>query len=249
MAEPAPTTPAPARLCLPGAGLADPVLRALLILLVGMILLLAIDLASEPRGVTGEDRAIESALAANSRALAEVTGAPGSELSAEEAERRERAQSAAFFLEQANLAWRRGDTASPEQIDAERGAADVIVFFGKLWMLGWLLLPLGALAARFACPQAEGRHPRWALLYGANALGGSAGFVALAIAFHSLGVPAPFVLPPLVSAIVVLNAWLLRRHAQTDRAATLLRLAPILVILTVGLTVTREILLHLAILP
>ena len=56
-------------------------------------------------------------------------------------------------------------------------------------------------------------------------------------------------LAPLVSAIVVLNAWLLSKHARIDRAATLLRLAPILVILTVVLMLGREMLLSLAILP
>ena len=48
---------------------------------------------------------------------------------------------------------------------------------------------------------------------------------------------------------MVLNAWLLSKYARTDRAATLLRLAPILVILTVALMLGREMLLSLAILP
>ena len=87
------------------------------------------------------------------------------------------------------------------------------------------------------------------MLYGASALGGSGGLIALALTIHALGAPAQWVLAPLVSAIVVLNAWLLSKHARIDRAATLLRLAPILVILTVVLMLGREMLLSLAILP
>ena len=78
---------------------------------------------------------------------------------------------------------------------------------------------------------------------------GSGGIIALTVAIHALGAPAQLVLAPLVSAIVVLNAWLLSKYARTDRAATLLRLAPILVILTVALMLGREMLLSLAILP
>jgi hypothetical protein len=227
----------------------DPVLRALIIFLAGMALLLAIDLASEPRGRAGENRAIEAALAAGNGTLADVSQLPDGEESPEAAERRERAQSAAFFLEQASLAWRRGDATPPERIKAERTGTAALAFLTKLWAIGWLLLPLGMLAARLSCPRLEGRHPRWALLYGASALGGSGGLIALALAIHALGAPSQLVLAPLVSAIVVLNAWLLSKYARTDRAATLLRLAPILVILTVALMLGREMLLSLAILP
>lgn len=227
----------------------DPVMRALTIFLAGMALLLAIDLASEPRGQIGQDRAIDGALSQVNSALADVARGPASDESAAAAERRERAQSATFFLEQASLAWRRGDETPPEQVEAARGSTNALAFLGKLWVLGWLLLPLGMLAARLSCPRVEGRHPRWALLYGASALGGSGGLIALALAIHALGAPAQLVLAPLVSAIVALNAWLLRDHARTDRAATLLRLAPILVILTVVLMLARQLLLSLAILP
>lgn len=224
-------------------------MRALGIFLAGMALLLVIDLASEPRGQIGQDRAIAGALSAGNSALADVARAPAGEESAEAAERRERAQSATFFLEQASLAWRRGDRTPPEQVEAERGAATALAFLGKLWMLGWLLLPLGMLAARLSCPRIAGRHPHWALLYGASALGGSGGIIALALALRAIGAPTPLVLAPMVSAIVVLNAWLLREHARTDRAATLLRLAPILVIVTVVLMLARQMLLSLAVLP
>ncbi len=227
----------------------DPVMRALTIFIAGMALLLAIDLASEPRGRIGQDRAIDSALSQGNAALSDVTRAPDGEETPEAAERRERAQSATFFLEQANLAWRRGEEPPSDRLAAAQGGTGALAFLGKLWALGWLLLPLGMLAARLSCPRIEGRHPHWALLYGASALGGSGGLIALAIAIQALGAPSQFVLAPLVSAIVALNAWLLRDHARTDRASTLLRLAPILVILTVLLMLAREVLLRLAILP
>tara|TARA_B100000678_G_scaffold132619_1_gene110788 strand:+ start:368 stop:1123 length:756 start_codon:yes stop_codon:yes gene_type:complete len=232
----------------PGAP-ADPLFRSLAICVAGMALLLLIDIASEPRGHIGQDRAIEAALSTSSEALGSVTQSEEMADETSAAERRERAQSAAFFLEQANLAWRRGSDATPETIKAEIGASGVLAFFGKLWVLGWLLLPFGALAARISCPTDEDRHPRWALVFGADALGASGGLIALALALYALGIGAPFVLAPLVSAIVVLNAWLLRKHARLDRAAALLRLAPVLVILTVGLIVAREMLLHLGTLP
>tara|TARA_B100000678_G_C18136053_1_gene472799 strand:- start:377 stop:1069 length:693 start_codon:yes stop_codon:yes gene_type:complete len=227
----------------------DPVMRALAIFLAGMALLLAIDLASEPRGRIGQDRAIDSALSRGNTALTDVARAPDGAETPEAAERRERAQSATFFLEQASLAWRRGDGTPPDRLAAARGGTSALAFLGKLWALGWLLLPLGMFAARLSCPRIEGRHPHWALLYGASALGGSGGIIALTVAIHALGAPSQLVLAPLVSAIVVLNAWLLSKYARTDRAATLLRLAPILVILTVALMLGREMLLSLAILP
>ena len=214
-----------------------------------MALLLILDIASEPRGQIGQDRAIEGALSSSSQALGTVTQSEGTAGDTDSAGRRERAQSAAFFLEQANVAWRRDTDATPQEIEAEIGAAGVLAFLGKLWVLGWLLLPFGSLAARLTCPMVEHRDPRWALIYGASALGGSAGLVALALALYALGIGAPFVLAPLVTAIVILNAWLLRRHARLDRATTLLRLAPVLVILTVGLIAAREVLLHLGFLP
>ena len=224
----------------------DPVVRALCVFLAGMIVLLALDLASEPRGRVGEDRAIESTLAASSQALAKATGGiDEGEPSPDTDERQERARSAAFFLEQAGLAWRRGEDAAPERLEAERAGAAALAFLGRLWLLGWLMLPLGALAARLACPRTEGRHPRWALNYAARALGGAAGLIALALTAFRLGVPAPFAFAPLVTAIVVLNAWLLAEHARLDRAAALLRLGPILVILTVSLMVARELLVAL----
>lgn len=232
-------------------GIADSCWRALAIFVAGMALLLAIDLASEPRGPTGEDRAIERALASGNQALSTVIGTPamvGVEEEEEDADRRERAQATAFFLEQANLAWRRGEQASAVQVEAERGGAAALAFLGKLWMLGWLLLPFGALAARLSCPHMAERDSRWTLVFGASALGGSAGLVALGLGAYGLGAPAPAVLAPLVSAIVVLNAWLLADHAKLDRAATLLRLVPLLVMLTVGLMLAREILVGLAIL-
>lgn len=228
---------------------ADPLRRALLVFLTGMLLLLLVDIVSEPRGRVGQDRAIAGALSESSHALSAVTD-PESDASGDEdaALRRERAQSAAFFVEQAGLAWRRGDAATPAQVRAETGAAAVLAFLGKLWVLGWLLLPLGALAARIACPRAEARHRHWPIIYGANALGGSGFLIALALGAYALGVPAPFVLAPLVSMVVVLNAWMLKAHAAMDHTATLLRLAPILVILTVGLIFARSLLQHLAIL-
>ena len=249
MPDPAPSGPTADTVDAATGVSGDQVLRALLIFLAGMALLLAIDLASEPRGRAGEDRAIEAALSAGNGTLADVARAPDGEESRETAERRERAQSAAFFLEQASLAWRRGDSTPPERIEAELSGTAALAFLNKLWAIGWLLLPLGMLAARLSCPRIEGRHPHWALLYGASALGGSGGLIALALTIHALGVPAQFVLAPLVSAIVVLNAWLLSTHARIDRAATLLRLAPILVILTVVLILARQLLLSLSILP
>jgi len=251
---------------MPAASFADPAQRALAIFLAGMALLLLIDIAAEPNGAIGQNRAIDSALSAATGALAEVTdpaddgGIPAVDTDAREADdtgsdepgalqRRERAQSAAFFVEQAGLAWRRGEGTTAESLQTEGGAAAVLAFLGKLWVLGWLLLPLGALAARISCPRMEGRHPRWAFLYGATALGGSAALIALALAIYELGANAPFVLAPLVSAILVLNAWVLQDHARLDRTASLLRLAPILVILTVGLIFARKLLIHLAILP
>lgn len=238
MAQPEPNAPQ-----VPSAAFSsrDPVARAFAVFLAGMILLLAIDMASEPRGRVGEDRAIESALAAGNQALATAAADPA------DAEREERARSAAFFLEQAGLAWRRGEAGEP--MAAQRGGTAALAFLGKLWVLGWLMLPVGALAARLACPHTEGRDRRWALHYGARALGGSAGLIALALTAFRLGVPAPFALAPLVTAIVVLNAWLLAEHARLDRAATLLRLCPILVILTVALILARELLASLALLP
>lgn len=254
MSEPPPSAPARFDLALwrsfvSRGALTDPVIRALILFMAGMSLLLLIDIASEPRGRIGQDRAIEGALSVSGQALGAVTDSEGPADEANSAERRERARSAAFFLEQATLAWRRETDATPQAIEAEAGASGVLAFLGKLWVLGWLLLPFGALAARLSCPAVEHRHPRWALTYGALALGGSAGLIALALAIYALGVGAPFVLAPLVTAIVVLNAWLLRMHARMDRAATLLRLAPVLVILTVGLIIAREMLLHLGILP
>lgn len=230
---------------------ADPLLRALAIFAAGMALLLAIDLASEPTGRVGQDRAIDSALSASNGALAAVTDSdiPIDEEAPREAQRRERAQSTAFFLEQANLAWRRGDTRTPQALETERGSAALLLFLGKLWVIGWLLLPLGALASRLACPRLEGRHPHWTLNYAATSLGGTAGLTALALAIYALGAPAPFVVAPLVTAIVVLNAWLLRDHAKLDPASTLLRLAPLLIILAVTLVLAREALLQLAVLP
>ncbi|MBB3034722.1 hypothetical protein [Alteriqipengyuania lutimaris] len=245
-------SPDPETLQLPTARLVsrDPVARTLMVFLAGMILLLAIDLASEPRGRLGEDRAIESALADGNQAFSKVTqaGEPG-EPPPGDAERHERARSAAFFLEQAGLAWRRGEAAPPEQLRVERGGAVALAFLGKLWVLGWLMLPVGAFASRLACPHTEGRDRRWALHFGARALGGSAGLIALAVTAYRLGVPAPFAFAPLATAIVVLNAWLLAEHARLDRAATLLRLGPILVILTVALMLARELLLGLGLLP
>lgn len=227
---------------------ADPLVRALAIFVAGMALLLAIDLASEPRGTAGEDRAVEAALAAGSEALGEIAD-PAAPAAQTDPERGERARSAAFFLEQARIAWRRGEETGADRMAAEQDGASLLALLGKLWMLGWLLLPLGALAARIACPASEGRAPHWALIYAASSLGGSAGLVALALAIHALGASAPVVIAPLASAIVVLNAWLLREHARLDRAATLLRLAPLLVILAVLLVLVREIALRLAILP
>tara|TARA_B100000678_G_scaffold289652_1_gene300689 strand:+ start:286 stop:993 length:708 start_codon:yes stop_codon:yes gene_type:complete len=224
-------------------------LRALAIFVAGMALLLAIDLLSEPTGQIGQDRAIEGALSASNEALSSVTEPGAAKDDPAAAERRERAQSSAFFLEQANLAWRRGEDSAPEEAAVELGGAAVLAVLGKLWMLGWLLLPLGALAARLACPGAAWRHPHWYALFAARSLGGSGGLVALALTAYGLGAPAPFVLAPLVSAIVVLNAWLLREHAKLDRSATLLRLGPLLIIIAVLLVLAREILLHLTIVP
>lgn len=228
----------------------EPVLRALAIFVAGMALLLAIDLASEPTGAIGQDRAVERALSASNSALADIVGPVASpDDTPDAAGRRERAQSTAFFLEQANLAWRRGDTASPQEVALEVGAAAILALLGKLWMLGWLLLPLGALAARLACPRTEGRHAHWVLSFAARSLGGSGALIGLALTAYALGAPAPFVLAPLVGAIVALNAWLLSEHARLDRSATLLRLAPLLVLVTVLLVLAREVLVRLTILP
>ncbi len=231
-------------------------LRALAVFVAGMMLLLAIDLGSEPTGHLGQDRAIERALAASDKALRRVTypeegpGEGAGDEPAAAAERRERAQSTAFFLEQANLAWRRAeDRAGERGIATEQGSAAMLHFFGKVWPLGWFLLALGAFAARVACPSAHGRHPYWALLYAATSIGIAGGLIALALGVYGLGAPAPVALAPLVSAIVVLNAWLLHKFGRLDRAATLLRLAPILVVLTVGLLVTHELMVRLALLP
>ena len=92
------------------------------------------------------------------------------------------------------------------------------------------------------------RHPQWPVIFAGEALGGSAAFIALALALHQLGLPAQFVLAPLVSAMVVLNAWRLRDHARLDRATTLLRLAPLLVLLTVILIGARIVLVRLGML-
>ena len=109
-----------------GGRFADPLIRALAVFLAGMVLLLALDLISEPSGRAGEDIAIDRALSGTDHALATVVGdigedTPGSS-DAGSAERRERAQSAAFFVEQANLAWRRGEVDSDPGIEQDRGA-------------------------------------------------------------------------------------------------------------------------------
>ena len=156
MSDPALSGPSPVH---PAGGVTgDPVLRALIIFLAGMALLLAIDLASEPRGRAGENRAIEAALAAGNGTLADVSQLPDGEESPEAAERRERAQSAAFFLEQASLAWRRGDATPPERIEAERTGTAALAFLNKLWAIGWLLLPLGM------CPAFDGALVQWTLV-------------------------------------------------------------------------------------
>ena len=124
MPDPAPSAP-PSDIASPAGGIMrDPVMRALTIFLAGMALLLAIDLASEPRGQIGQDRAIDGALSQVNSALADVARGPASDESAAAAERRERAQSATFFLEQASLAWRRGDSTPPERIEAERSGTN-----------------------------------------------------------------------------------------------------------------------------
>ena len=252
MPDPVTTSPAPADTD-PPEGAAPPI-RALIIFLAGMALLLTLDLAGGPTGRIGQDRAVQSALSAGGEALQSVADGEGSDGFADDTpgdetgERIERARSAAFFLEQANLAWRRGDPRTTQQIEREQGSAALLAFLGKLWTLGWLLLPVGAIGARFSCPMMDGRHPQWALVFGASSLGVSAGLIALALGVHGLGVSAPFVLAPLVTAIVVLNAWLLGKFARLDRAATLLRLAPILVILAAALLLAREALLRLAML-
>ncbi|WP_459788771.1 hypothetical protein [Alteriqipengyuania sp. 357] len=229
------------------------VIRALAILVAGMALLLVIDLAGRPAGTIGQDRAVEGALSSSSATLAEIVGPPTTpddpEAGAAAEERRERAQSAAFFIEQAALAWRREDADAPEQVASELGAAAVLAMLGKLWMLGWLLAPLGALAARLACPGTQDRHPHWSDIFAATSLGVSGGLIGLALGIYGLGAPAPFVLAPLVSAIVVANAWLLALHARLDRTSALLRLAPLLIIVTVLVVLAREILLRLAVLP
>ena len=183
MSEPPPSAPARFDLALwrsfvSRGALTDPVIRALILFVAGMSLLLLIDIASEPRGrigqerahgtarsdrllegeraklldmenmlakkVVGQDRAIEGALSASGQALGTVTDSEGPADEANIAERRERARSAAFFLEQATLAWRRETDATPQAIEAEAGASGVLAFLGKLWVLGWLLLPFGA---------------------------------------------------------------------------------------------------------
>jgi len=246
---PEPVTPARASDPAPPRLLGEPLLRALAIFVAGMALLLAIDLAGEPTGAIGHDRAVERALSASNSALADIIGpVPPVGEEPDAAERRERAQSTAFFLEQANLAWRRGDSATAQDVAAEVGAAAVLAILGKLWMLGWLLLPLGALAARLACPRTEGRDAHWALAFAARSLGGSGGLIALALTVYALGAPAPYVLAPLVSATVALNAWLLSEHAKLDRAVTLLRLGPLLVIVAALLVLAREVLVRLMIL-
>ncbi|MEL7739202.1 hypothetical protein AAG614_12535 [Citromicrobium bathyomarinum] len=235
-----------------GGRFADPLIRALAVFLAGMVLLLALDLVSEPSGRAGEDIAIDRALSGTDHALATVVGDIGEETpdasDADSAERRERAQSAAFFVEQANLAWRRGEIDQSDAAEQDRGASALLAFLGELWTLGWLLLPLGALSARLTCPATGMRHPQWPVIFAGEALGGSAAFIALALALHQLGLPARFVLAPLVSAIVVLNAWRLRDHARLDRATTLLRLAPLLVLLTVILIGARIVLVRLGML-
>ena len=138
-----------------GDRFADPLIRALAVFLAGMVLLLALDLVSEPSGRAGEDIAIDRALSGTDHALATVVGDIGEETpdasDADSAERRERAQSAAFFVEQANLAWRRGEIDQTDAAEQDRGASALLTFLGELWTLGWLLLPLGALSAARAC--------------------------------------------------------------------------------------------------
>ena len=224
-------------------------MRALAILVAGMVLLLAIDLASKPTGAIRQDRAVEGALASGSAALGEIVEPEGLADNEAALERRERAQSAAFFIDQANLAWRRDMDGADERSARERGSAAALAVLSKLWLLGWLLAPLGALAARLACPGTQDRHPHWPMIFAATSLGVAGGLIGLALGIRALGVPAPVVLAPLVSAIVVANALLLRKHARLDRPSTLLRLAPLLIIVTVLVVLAREILLRLTILP
>ena len=168
-----------------GDRFADPLIRALAVFLAGMVLLLALDLVSEPSGRAGEDIAIDRALSGTDHALATVVGDIGEETpdasDADSAERRERAQSAAFFVEQANLAWRRGEIDQTDAAEQDRGASALLTFLGELWTLGWLLLPLGALSARLTCPATGMRHPQWPVIFAGEALGGSVAFIALAL--------------------------------------------------------------------